>query len=419
MSLFIAETVDFRLDRRAVTRAGRADLTAVHRRERHIIAQKLVQFRVRPGRPTRELVDVQLARHKRKRTRIFVAGLNFETRIIDRSPVQTRRSAGFEAQELNPDLFDRVADRVRRRLAHSTAGRQLRSEVQDAAHKRSASQHDRLGAVKRIAVDADADDLERVGAVFVRAGRRRLDFQRDDSFLPEREIRRFFDDALDLVLIKPLVRLRSRAAHRRALANVQHSELQAGRVDRPPHRSAERVDFPNDVSLADAADRRIATHLRDRVEVPRQERRFRAHSRRRQRRFRPGVSGADDDHVEIVKRRVRVRVRHIRHLPAFAIFSILTFIRIESERSEPLEPLVGAETPEKEKTTRRSKRRAVFVVAVVNKDSRERRPLRSTSRRAERSKAVLRLAAAKRTRRRFRRRPRRTSRFAFGRRVSA
>ena len=318
VSLFVAETVDFRLDRRAVTRAGRADLTAVHRRERHIIAQKLVQFRVRPGRPTRELFDVQFPRHKRKRTRVFVAGLNFETRIIDRSPVQTRRSAGFEAQQLNPDLFDRVADRVRGRLAHSTAGRQLRSEVQDAAHKRSASQHDRLGAVKRIAVDADADDLKRVGAVFVRAGRRRLDFQRDDPLLTEREIRRFLDDALDLVLIKPLVRLRSRAAHRRALANVQHSELEAGRVDRSPHRSAERVDFPNDVSLADAADRRIATHLRDRVEVSRQKSRFRAHSRRRQRRFRPGVSGADDDHVEIVKR--RVRVRYIRHLPAFAIF---------------------------------------------------------------------------------------------------
>src|SRR2546430_10936846 len=50
-------------------------------------------------------------------------------------------------------------------------------------------------------------------------------------------------------------------AHRRALAGIERAELDAGAVSRPGHGAAQRVDLAHQVSLADAADGRIATHL--------------------------------------------------------------------------------------------------------------------------------------------------------------
>ena len=64
------------------------------------------------------------------------------------------------------------------------------------------------------------------------------------------------------------------------------------------HRAAQRVDFLDQVPLADAADRRVARHLAQRLDVVRQEQRAPAHARRRERGLGAGMAAADDDHVE-------------------------------------------------------------------------------------------------------------------------
>jgi hypothetical protein len=50
---------------------------------------------------------------------------------------------------------------------------------------------------------------------------------------------------------------------------------------------------------ADAADRRVAAHLPQGFDRMRQQQRARAHPRRSERGFGPGVAAADDDHVEL------------------------------------------------------------------------------------------------------------------------
>ena len=88
--------------------------------------------------------------------------------------------------------------------------------------------------------------------------------------------------------------------HRRALAAVEHAELDAGGVDGPAHGAAEGVDLADDLPLADAADGRVAAHLADGVAVGREQGGAGAHPRGGQRGLGPGVAGADDDHVEVV-----------------------------------------------------------------------------------------------------------------------
>ena len=70
------------------------------------------------------------------------------------------------------------------------------------------------------------------------------------------------------------------------------------------HRAAQRVDLLDQMALADAADRGIAGHLAERLDVVGQQQRARAHARGGQRGLGAGVAAADDDDVVAVEGRV-------------------------------------------------------------------------------------------------------------------
>ena len=90
-----------------------------------------------------------------------------------------------------------------------------------------------------------------------------------------------------------------RGANRRTLATVENAELDAGLVRRQCHRAAERIDLPDEVALADPADRRIAAHRAERLDALRQQQRTGAHARRRRERgLRTGVTAANHQDVE-------------------------------------------------------------------------------------------------------------------------
>ena len=91
--------------------------------------------------------------------------------------------------------------------------------------------------------------------------------------------------------------LRARRPDRRASAGIQQAKLNPDRIGHLAHDPAERVDFADQVALGDSADRRIARHLRDQVQVHRHHRRSQAHSGTRARRFAARVTGTDNDHV--------------------------------------------------------------------------------------------------------------------------
>ena len=130
-----------------------------------------------------------------------------------------------------------------------------------------------------------------------------LDDDRLDHLLPERQVLLPLDGQLGQELIGLLVALGAGAVHRRPLAAVEQAELDGRGVGEHAHRAAQGVDLADDLPLGHAADRRVAAHLADGVAVDRQQRGPQPHPRRGQRGLEPGVAGADDDDVEIVRSR--------------------------------------------------------------------------------------------------------------------
>ena len=57
-----------------------------------------------------------------------------------------------------------------------------------------------------------------------------------------------------------------------ALALVQDPKLNAGRIGDPAHQAVKRIDFADEMALAEPANGRIARHLANRVETVRDER---------------------------------------------------------------------------------------------------------------------------------------------------
>jgi hypothetical protein len=66
----------------------------------------------------------------------------------------------------------------------------------------------------------------------------------------------------------------------------------------PASSVAAAIDLLDEVALADAADRGVAAHLPQRLDVVREQQRGTAHARRGERGLGAGVAAADDDDVE-------------------------------------------------------------------------------------------------------------------------
>ena len=114
----------------------------------------------------------------------------------------------------------------------------------------------------------------------------------------EDALRLRFDALAHRPTVDLTVDLRARRAHGGPLGAVEDAELDARLVRHLPHRAAERVHFFDEVALADAADRRIAGELPDRIEIVRDEQRAASHARRGQSGFGSGMAAADHDDVK-------------------------------------------------------------------------------------------------------------------------
>ena len=73
------------------------------------------------------------------------------------------------------------------------------------------------------------------------------------------QVRLVFQTATDRLLVQHAVGLRARRTHGRTLARIEDAKLDARLVGRCCHRAVERVDFLDQMALADAADRGVAT----------------------------------------------------------------------------------------------------------------------------------------------------------------
>ncbi len=165
--------------------------------------------------------------------------------------------------------------------------------MHDRLQKCAGGQDNRLGEVLCIATNGDADDSLTPATV-------RFGDQVFDHFLPQVEIFLLFDLQLDVLLVGLFVGLGAGAVHGRPFAAIQQAKLNSGCIDRSTHQSAQGVDFADDLPFGDTADRRIARHLPDRVQIGRQQCRFRTQPRGGGRGFGSRVTGPDHDDVVLI-----------------------------------------------------------------------------------------------------------------------
>ncbi len=90
----------------------------------------------------------------------------------------------------------------------------------------------------------------------------------------------------------------ARSAHRRAFAAIEDAKLDAAGVGDAAHEAVERIDFPHQVALAEAANGGIAGHGADGGESMRHQRRAGPDTRGRRCGLTAGVAAADHDDVE-------------------------------------------------------------------------------------------------------------------------
>ena len=107
-----------------------------------------------------------------------------------------------------------------------------------------------------------------------------------------------FESTADGLLVKHAVGLGARRSHGRPFRGIEDAELDAGLIGGRRHRTAQRIDIAHQMALADTADRRVAAHRPECVEVVRQQQRVRTRPRRGKRSFGAGVTAADDDDIE-------------------------------------------------------------------------------------------------------------------------
>jgi len=93
------------------------------------------------------------------------------------------------------------------------------------------------------------------------------------------------------------VGLRPGAAHRRALAPVQHAELDARRIGDAAHHAVQRIDLAHQMALPHPANGRIAGHFADGFEIMGQKQRCGACACGCRRGLTAGVPAPDHDHV--------------------------------------------------------------------------------------------------------------------------
>jgi len=103
---------------------------------------------------------------------------------------------------------------------------------------------------------------------------------------------------LEAELVGFLVALRAGRLDGWSFGGIQKTKLNSGDIGVDGHLAAKRIDLAHDLALGLAADGRIAAHLGDRIEIAGQEQGRDAHSRCCQRRFRAGMPGSANDHIE-------------------------------------------------------------------------------------------------------------------------
>jgi len=205
---------------------------------------------------------------------------------VYRTPVKARRGARFKPCQRKPKLFQSAGKAYRRRLAEAAFRLFFLPDVRKACQKRAGRDHNGGGLIPRTVRSGD----DKMPFGFLR--------QILDGHRAHRQIRVIKQRFLHVFAIELAVRLAARAAHRRAFAGVENTELDPRCVRYAPHNAIQSVDFAHHLALSEAPNGGIAGHFANRFNAMRRQQRARANTRRRRRRFAAGMTAADNDDIE-------------------------------------------------------------------------------------------------------------------------
>ena len=290
MRVLVGKTIDLVFNAWAVARAHALDHPGEHRAAVEAGADDLVRLGVGVGDPAWHLPRVlhRVAHEAEHRHRIQVTRLLGEFREIDAAPVQARRCAGLEPALRELELLQARRQRHRGRVARPAARMALQADVNLAVQEGAGGQHH--GPTPK--ANANLCDSTHDTIAFNQ--------QVVDGLLEQAEVRLVLQPLADRGLVQDAVGLGPGRSHRRPLGAVEDAELNPGFVGGSRHGTAQGVDFLHQMALANATDRRVATHLPQGLDVVREQQRARSHARSRQRGLGAGMATADDDHVEFV-----------------------------------------------------------------------------------------------------------------------
>ena len=306
MLVLVGEAMNLVLDRRAVTRPNAFNHAGVHRRAVEAATDDVVRLLVGFGDPARQLAWMLrgISEEGEDRQRI-VRVLLFHHREIDGLAVEARWRAGFQAALRQVQFLEARRQRDRGRITHAPAGIVFQPDVDLAVEEGTGGQHHRLGH------EADAQLRHRADHAFA------FDDQVVASLGEDRQIRLIFQSTADRLLVQHTIGLGTGCAHRRAFRGIEDAELDARFVGRRSHRAAQRIDLAHQVPLADAADRRVAAHRPEGVEIVRQQQRLRPHPCGRQRSLGTGVAATNHNDIKTggIKHGTEVLFQAFRGLP--------------------------------------------------------------------------------------------------------
>ena len=98
--------------------------------------------------------------------------------------------------------------------------------------------------------------------------------------------------------IQRAIRLCSRGLNRRSSGAIQQAKLNSGAIGDPAHDPAERVYLAHQMSFGYAANRGIAGHLADQIQVQSDQRCSGAQAVRQRSSFATGVAAANHNHIK-------------------------------------------------------------------------------------------------------------------------
>ena len=145
--------------------------------------------------------------------------------------------------------------------------------------------------------DRSSGELATIGKVDARDAAVR-DNQLIGLAFDHRQVSHLADSGLHRGGVKLPIGLGPRSAHGRALAPIEHPKLNARCIGDPAHQAIQGVNLPDQMALAQSADRRIAGHRADGCKAMGHQGGRCAHTRSRTGGLAAGVASSDDDDVE-------------------------------------------------------------------------------------------------------------------------